>query len=595
MNAQQLVTEVRQAWRPPKKLTLTEWSDTYAYLSAESAAQEGRWRTIPYQKGIQDAMTDPTIEQIVVMKSARVGYTKILNNLIGYHIHQDPCSIMLVQPTIEDAEGYSKEEVAPMLRDTPVLQGLVAESKSKDSNNTILAKSFPGGTLSMVGANSPRGFRRVSRRVVLFDEVDGYPPSAGAEGDQIKLGIRRSEYFHNRKIVLGSTPTIRGKSRVETEFEKTDQRRYFVPCPHCGEFQALRWSGLRWPKGEPAKAHYVCEHSGCIIQHSEKYWMIERGEWRATAKSSKPGLVGFHIWAAYSYSPNATWGQLATEFVEAKGDPLKLKTFVNTVLGETWEEKGERVDDGALSARAEDYASDPLPDGVVILTAGTDVQPNRLCSEVVGWGLGEETWSVDYIETYGNPDLDDVWALHDANVLNRVYTRSDGVQLRVARCCVDTGGSNTAAVYQAVRARLAGGVLLGIKGVPGEAKPVIGNPTHSNIGKIPLFPVGTFTAKDLVMGRIKITEPGPGYCHFPNRYVPEFFRGMTAEEVRVKYSKGFQVREFVKIYARNEPLDCRVYATAAFMSLNVRIEELVAAMGVPQAAGRRVRGQLEAA
>jgi phage terminase large subunit GpA-like protein len=591
----ELIRDVAAAWRPPKRMTLSEWSDNHAFLSAESSAQEGRWRTLPYQRGMMDAMTDPAVEQIVVIKSARVGYTKMLNNLIGYHIHQDPCAIMVVQPTIEDAEGYSKEEIAPMLRDTPALRGLVAEAKSKDSNNTILSKSFPGGTLSLVGANSPRGFRRVSRRVVLFDEVDGYPPSAGAEGDQIKLGIRRSEYFWNRKIVAGSTPTIKGASRVDGMFEDTDQRRYFVPCPHCGEHQHLKWSGITWPKGKPEEAYYVCEHNGCIIEHSQKYDMIEAGEWRPTKEASKPGLVGFHIWAAYSYSPNASWGQLATEFVEAKGDPLKLKTFINTVLGETFEVQGERVSDHELAQRAEDYGTDPLPEGVVLLTAGTDVQADRLVSELVGWGSGEESWSIDFIETYGNPDLDDVWRIHDASVLNRVFSRPDGVQLRVARCCVDSGGSSTAAVYEQVKARQAGGVLLAIKGMAGEGRPIIGNPTRTNLAKIPLFPVGTFAAKDLVMGRLKITEPGPGYCHLPKRYRPGFFEELTAEEVRTKHSKGFATREFVKIRARNEALDCRVYATAAFASLNIRIDELVEAMNsVQPVQGRKVRGQIAA-
>jgi phage terminase large subunit GpA-like protein len=591
----ELIREVAAAWRPPKRMTLSEWSDNHAFLSAESSAQEGRWRTLPYQRGMMNAMTDPAVEQIVVIKSARVGYTKMLNNLIGYHIHQDPCAIMVVQPTIEDAEGYSKEEIAPMLRDTPALRGLVAEAKSKDSNNTILSKSFPGGTLSLVGANSPRGFRRVSRRVVLFDEVDGYPPSAGAEGDQIKLGIRRSEYFWNRKIVAGSTPTIKGASRVDGMFEDTDQRRYFVPCPHCGEHQHLKWSGITWPKGKPEEAYYVCEHNGCIIEHSQKYDMIEAGEWRPTKEASKPGLVGFHIWAAYSYSPNASWGQLATEFVEAKGDPLKLKTFINTVLGETFEVQGERVSDHELAQRAEDYGTDPLPEGVVLLTAGTDVQADRLVSELVGWGSGEESWSIDFIETYGNPDLDDVWRIHDASVLNRVFSRPDGVQLRVARCCVDSGGSSTAAVYEQVKARQAGGVLLAIKGMAGEGRPIIGNPTRTNLAKIPLFPVGTFAAKDLVMGRLKITEPGPGYCHLPKRYRPGFFEELTAEEVRTKHSKGFATREFVKIRARNEALDCRVYATAAFASLNIRIDELVEAMNsVQPVQGRKVRGQIAA-
>ena len=596
-----VLAAVREGWRPPSKLTLSEWSDQYAYLSAESSAVEGRWRTLSYQKGLMDAMTDPTIERVVFMKSARVGYTKCLNNLIGYHIHQDPCSIMLVQPTIEDAEGYSKEEIAPMLRDTPVLRGLVADAKAKDSNNTIRNKSFPGGILSLVGANSPGGFRRVSRRVVLFDEIDGYPPSAGAEGDQIKLGMRRAEHFWNRKIVMGSTPTVHGASRVERAFEETDKRRYFVPCPHCGTLQFLKWENLRWPNRQPEKAGYVCEHCDGFIEHSSKHEMLEAGVWRPTAVGL-PNVAGFHIWAAYSYSPNATWGQLASEWVEAQGNPEALKTFVNTVKGETWREQGEKVDDSALSERALDYAADPLPEGVVLLTAGTDVQPDRLETEVVGWGSGEQTWSVDYIVTFGDPNTDLVYQLHDANVLNRVYTRPDGVQLRVARCCMDTGGANTEGVYQAVKARLAGGVLLATKGMPGEGRPVIGPPSTSNLAKIPLFPIGTFTAKDIVVGRLKLTEPGPGYCYFPRRYNTQefveatkvsYFKGITAEEVRVKLdSKGFTVREWVKVYDRNEPFDCRVLAVAAFASLNVRIDELVEHLANHQPEGRRVRGEL---
>lgn len=585
-------------------MTLSQWSDEFAYLSAESSAQEGRWRTLPYQRAIMDAMTDPTLERVVFMKSARVGYTKMLNNLVAYHIHQDPCPIMVVQPTIDDAEGYSKEEIAPMLRDTPALQGLVADSKAKDTNNTILNKSFPGGVLSLVGANSPRGFRRVSRRVVLFDEIDGYPPSAGAEGDQIKLGIRRTEYYWNRKIVMGSTPTIDGVSRVQRAFDETDQRRYFVPCPHCGSLQYLKWANLKWPNRDPLKAGYECEHCAGFIQHSQKYDMLEAGQWQATAEG-QPGVAGFHIWAAYSYSPNASWGQLASEWVEAQGNPEALKTFVNTVLGEVWKEKGEKVGDTVLEARAaeDDYAADPLPDGVVLLTAGTDVQGDRLETEVVGWGSGEETWSIDYIVTRGDPTSDDVWRMHDLNVLNRIYTRADGVQLRVARCCVDTGGSSTAKTYEQVGARLAGGVLLAAKGRGGDGLPIIGSPTRSNLAKIPLYPIGTFTAKDLVLGRLKVDEPGPGFCHFPKRYTTDeffrangvrFFKGLSSEEVRTKINKkGFTVREWIKVYERNEPLDCRVLAVAAFASLNIRVDDLVAMLGASQhEPTRRVRGEL---
>ncbi|MGL4370770.1 MAG: phage terminase large subunit family protein, partial [Spirochaetota bacterium] len=241
--ALQLATALK-LWAPPPKLSLSQWADRYAFLSPESSAQPGKWHNIPYQVGILDALTDPTVEKVTVMKSARVGYTKIITNLIGYHIHNDPCNIMVVQPTVEDAEGYSKDEIRPMLRDTPVLKEIMPESKTRDSNNTILKKSYPGGTLMLIGANSGRGFRRVSSRIVIFDEVDGYPASAGQEGDQIALGSRRADYFWNKKIVLGSTPTIKGISRIEDNFQQSDQWHRYVPCPFCGHMQTLEWSNI---------------------------------------------------------------------------------------------------------------------------------------------------------------------------------------------------------------------------------------------------------------------------------------------------------------------------------------------------------------
>jgi phage terminase large subunit GpA-like protein len=232
-------------YRPPPKLSLRQWADAYAYLSPESSADSGKWRTIPYQSGIMDAITNPSIERITVMKSARVGYTKIINHVIGYHAHHDPCPILVVQPTLEDAQGYSNDEIAPMLRDTPVLNGVFSESKSKSSDNTILKKLFPGGQLLIIGANSARGFRRASMHIVIFDETDGYPPSAGPEGDQIKLGIRRTEYYPNRKIIEGSTPTLAGASRIEKSFHAAQQRLYYyVPCPHCGVKHHLKWANI---------------------------------------------------------------------------------------------------------------------------------------------------------------------------------------------------------------------------------------------------------------------------------------------------------------------------------------------------------------
>ena len=570
-----------RAFKPPEKLTLSEWADRYAFLSAESSAEGGRWHTLPYQKGIMDAITDPRVEQVTVMKSARVGYSKILNHAIAFHIHQDPCPIMLVQPTIEDAQGYSKEEIAPMLRDTPCLKGLVSESKAKDGANTILQKQFPGGTLSMVGANSPRGFRRVSRRVVLFDEVDGYPASAGAEGDQIKLGIRRTEYYWNRTIVAGSTPTVKDFSRVERMFLQTDQRRYFVPCPDCGHMQYLKWPNIRWTDGDPSTAGYCCESCGVIIPHSKKRWMVERGEWRATAPGNGKH-VGFHIWAAYSYSPNATWPNLVEEFLDAKNDAEQLKTFVNTVLGETWEDEyASKVGADSLLERAADetYQQYVPPAEVLALTIGCDVQDDRLSLSVWGWGREEEGWLIDRVKLYGSPSRPEVWKQLD-EILQKPYVNEAGEEMKVLCCAIDSGGHHTQEVYQYSRERAAMGVIA-IKGMSQKGKPPLGKATKVDVdykGKAlkkgaQLFPVGVDTVKSLLFGRLKHNDPGAGYLHFFPTIGTDYFEELTAEKQILRFRNGYPERVWVKkSQAPNEALDEMNYAYAALHRLYQKMD-----------------------
>ena len=564
------------AFKPPRRLTLSEWADAYAYLSAESSAEGGRWRTLPYQKGIMDAISDPKLEQITLMKSARVGYSKILNHVIAYHIHQDPCPLMLVQPTIEDAQGYSKEEIAPMLRDTPCLAGLVSEAKAKDGANTILQKQFPGGTLSMVGANSPRGFRRVSRRVVLFDETDGYPQSAGAEGDQIKLGIRRTEYYWNRKIVAGSTPTVKDFSRIERMFLQGDQRRYFVPCPHCNHMQYLRWAQMHWTDGDPSTAAYKCESCAELIPHAKKRWMVERGEWRSTAPGNGKH-ASFHIWAAYSYSPNATWSNLVEEFLDSKNDAEQLKTFVNTVLGEVWEDEyASKVGATSLLERAAKETYDPLiaPASVLALTIGCDVQDDRLSLSVWGWGREEEAWLIDRSKLYGDPSRPDVWNQLD-EILSRPFLTEDGLDLHVSLCAIDSGGHHTSDVYAYARDRSAKGVIA-IKGMSTKGKPPLGKASKVDLNHkgqtlrkgAQVFPVGSDAIKSLLFGRLKHNDPGPGYLHFHAKTDLDYFEELTAEKQILRYKNGYPQRVWVKKNtARNEALDELVYAYAALHRL----------------------------
>ena len=569
------------AFKPPKKLTLSEWADEYAYLSAESSAEGGRWHTLPYQKAMMDAITDPKIEQVTVMKSARVGYSKILNHIIAYHIHQDPCGIMVVQPTIEDAAGYSKEEIAPMIRDTKVLTNLVSDAKTRDSNNTILQKQFPGGVLSLVGANSARGFRRVSRRIVLFDETDGYPASAGTEGDQIKLGIARTQYFWNRKIVAGSTPTIKDFSRIERLFDQSDQRRYYVPCCHCGHMQYLRWANMRWQDNDPLTASYACEECGALIPHSKKRWMVERGEWRAT----QPGNgrhAGFHIWAAYSYSPNAEWSNLVEEFLLSKNDPEQLKTWINTTLGECWEDEyASKVGADGLMERAavEKYEKGVPPKEVLMLSLGCDVQDDRLSMSVWGLGRNEEMYLVDRKVIYGSPARADLWKQMDEVLMDK-YKNEDGVELKIDSAAIDTGGHFTQEVYQYVRERSHLG-LIGIKGMGQKGKPPIGKPTKVDInfsGKslrkgVQLFPVGVDTIKTTLHNRLKDAELGDGYIHFYPTITTDYFQELTAERQVLRYKHGYQERIWVKkSNARNEALDEMVYAYAAFCRFKQRYD-----------------------
>jgi phage terminase large subunit GpA-like protein len=567
-----LTKQALALWKPPPRLSLSEWADEHAVLSAESAAEPGRWRTLPYQRGILDAFSDPTVEIVTCLKSARIGWTKILNHVIGYHIHQDPCPIMVVQPAVEDAEGYSKDEIAPMLRDTPALRGLVADAKQKDGSNTILVKQYAGGTLQMVGANSGRGFRRTSRRVVLFDEASAYRPIS--EGDQIKLGMQRSAYYWNRKIGIGSTPIIKGFDKTEAWFLRSDQRRYFVPCPECGHMQVLRWGQMKWEKysdgiGLPETAVYECENCGHLIPHSRKRWMVERGEWRATAEAQQPGLVGFHIWAGYSYSPNASWAQLVREFLEVKGDREQLQTFVNTVLGEPFEDEfASKVSADALHARAlaEGYRDGECPPGVLLLLMSVDVQDTWLEMSVWGVGRGEEMWLIWHQKSDGDPAQEDVWEQVDA-VRRTDWVRADGGTLRVFLCGVDTGGHFTGEAYNYCRERVKEGVVA-LKGSNRRGSPPINKGAKQDVtwrGKtirqgVTLYQVGTDGLKNTIHSRLRNCDAGPGAFHFGLSGTMEYMQGLTCEKQVVRYVKGYAVREWVKTSgARNEPLDLLVY------------------------------------
>ncbi len=555
--------------RPPPDLKVSEWADTERKLSPEASAEPGQWSTsrAEYQRGIMDAFADPAIETVVVMSSAQVGKTEILNNLVGFHVGQDPAPMLVVQPTLDMAQTWSKDRLAPMLRDTPALSNLVSDPRSRDSGNTTLHKIFPGGHITACGANSPSSLASRPVRVVLCDEVDRYPISAGAEGDPVSLARKRAATFWNRRIGLFSTPTLKGNSRIETAFEESDKRFYFVPCQHCGHEQTLKWAQVRWDEGRPETAAYMCDDCGVLWTDAERVRAIKNGNWQATAESKR--VAGFHL--SGLYSPWTPLESAVLDFLEAKKQPATLRVFVNTYLGETWEDQGERVDDYAVAERREDFG-EQLPREILVLTAGVDVQDDRLEIEIVGWGKDEESWSLDYKTIYGDPSSPAVWQDLDS-AFAQEFEREDGKILHVRAACIDSGGHHTNSVYAYVRPR-EGKRIFAIKGVGGEGKPLVGKPGRNNIGKIRLFPVGVDTAKDLLYSRLKISEPGPGYLHFPLKRSDEYFRQLTAEKIVVRYHKGFARREWVKMRPRNEALDVRVYAMAALGILNLNLNTL---------------------
>lgn len=559
--------------KPPPKLTVSEWADQFRVLSTEASSEAGKFETARaiYQKEIMDAISDPSIEEVVFMSGSQIGKTEVLLNTIGYYIHYDPAPILMIQPTLEMARSWSQDRLSTMLRDTPLLKDRVAEAKSRDSGNTVLHKSFEGGHISACGANSPSSLASRPIKIVLCDEVDRYPPSAGSEGDPVLLAKRRSATFWDRKIVLTSTPTNKGSSRIEQAFETTDQRKFYIPCSDCNHFQILKWSHVVWEDNNPTTARYQCEKCEYKMSDSERIKAISKGHWKAQAEGNGKS-VGFHLSGLYSVW--ATMEEAVREFLNAKKMPETLRVFVNTFLGESWEDEGEQIDDIGLYKRREDYLSKPdqeIPDGIAVITCGVDVQDDRIEMEIVGWGRDEESWSLDYEVIYGDPSTPAIWKQVDLKLLKN-YKHPNGMKLKIASACIDSG-HHTKSVYEFCKPRFARRIFA-IKGVAGEGRPIIGRPTRNNIGKIPLFSVGVDTTKELVYARLKMKEDGAGFCHFPNKYDAEYFKQITAEKIVTRYHKGFARRDWVKIRPRNEALDCRVYAVAAFSVLNTDVNKL---------------------
>ncbi len=569
--------------RPERIMTVSEWADQHRYLSPESSSEPGRWRTsrAPYLREVMDKLSahDPT-EVIVFMKGAQIGATEAGNNWTGYIMDVAPGPLMLVQPTDALVKRNSKVRITPMIEATPRLRGKVSVAKSRDGDNTTFSKRFTGGYMVMAGANSAVGLRSMPVRFLFLDEVDAYPDDLDGEGSPIDLAIARTRNFPKKKIFIVSTPTIDQASAVQREFENTDQRRYHVACPLCGAMQHLVFTQLKWEKGNPDGAKYECAHCMGLIEERHKAKMLpEKGhggsaEWLVT-NPEKVNIrrVGYHLNSLYSPLGWYSWADAARDFeiAETSQDTAKMKTFVNTVLGDCYVEKGEAPPWKNIYNRREEYPTNRPPKDCAFLTAGVDVQGDRLELEIVGWCPDKVTYSIDYRVLLGDTSKREVWD-QLAKVVNEAWTREDGMLMGLKLMAVDTGYATTH-VYSFCR-RFDYTRVIPVKGGPDSLSMIVANPravetarSGKKIGRIKVWSIGSGVGKSELYGflRGEIGEDEvvpPGYCHFP-QYDEHYFKGITAEQLEFKLVRGFKKYQWVKKYKANEPLDCRVYARAA--------------------------------
>jgi phage terminase large subunit GpA-like protein len=560
---------------PLPPMTVSEWADAYRRLPTKGSSEPGRWRTsrVPFAKEIMDCLSaDPAhahIRRVVFKKPTQVAGTEIGNNWVGHVMARMKVPMMIVQPTIELAERWSKQRLSAMIEETPVLRALIAPARSRDSGNTTLLKEWPGGVLIISGANSSASLRSMPARYLFADEVDAYPIDLDGEGDPLSLAEARTSTFPDRKAFVCSTPTIKSLSVIDREYELSDRRRYQVPCPHCDTYQPLLWEQLHWPEGHPALACYICTECGGEIQESAKTDLLAAGRWVAECPEQLAYAAGFHLNSLYTpIGLGLSWGELAALWERVRRDPVKLKSFTNTKLGECNDDPEEKVDWEELKHRVEPYRLRTVPRGCLVLTAGIDVQGNRWAILILGHGRGGEQWIVDYVEIDGDPSRQDDWARVDA-YLAQPLVNAWGIPVRIAYTAVDAGYlQDDVLIY--TRARESRGVFA-VKGFSTPGRPIIGRPTRVDLnwrgstikaGAL-LWMTGEDTAKSrLLLSLIadrKAIAPSDRRLHFSADLDESFFSGLTAEV----YDPN--KRRWVKVRLRNEPMDCYGYALAAAM------------------------------
>ena len=577
--------------KPPENLTVTAWAEKRRRLSMESSAEPGPWRTTrtPYLREPMNAFTDPRVRRIVMASASQVGKSELELNIIGYIIDEDPGSILFVHPTTIDAKEFSKLRIAPEIRDCPTLRRKVAAPKSRDSGNTVLQKTYPGGILTMCGSTEAHALASKPIRYVLGDERDRWATSAGNEGDPWGLAMARQTTFYNAKAVEVSTPTVKNASAIADSYAEGTMERWKSKCPHCGEYHEIQWKDIRYEyetrevnKKKTYKVKsimYVCP--GCAAVSDEITMKRQPARWEADNPDAyAQGVRSF--WLNAFVSQWASWESIILKFLNAVGNSRKLQVVYNTCFGELWEDRGDLEDEDSLMARREKYLAE-LPDGVLVLTAGVDTQDNRMEYEVVGHGHFGETWGIERGVVMGRPDDDATWTKLDEVLFDRVFYFADGLGLRPSMSFVDEGGHFTQDVRRQCRARI-GKKVFCIKGMPGPDKPYTAPPKQMKIivnqkavGTCWQYQIGVDSGKVMIMDNLAVKTPGSKFCHFPKRddYGPGFFAGLLSERLEYDAEKK-QPWVWKKIpgHERNEALDCRNYALAAFKALPKNLDAI---------------------
>lgn len=567
-------------WKPDPIRTVSEWADEHRRLPREGASEFGQWRTsrTPYLREVMDCLSPHhPAREVVLMSSTQVGKTEVILNWIGQTIEWDPAPMLVVLPTTNVAKRWSKQRLAGMIRDTKSLRKLVLPTKSRDSGNTTLLKEFPGGVLVVGGANSAPDLSSMPIKYLALDEVDRYPYDLDEEGDPVMIAERRTSTYPRRKVFKCSSPTIESLSRINRAFEQSDQRRYFVPCPHCEEKQVLRWENLRWPEGKPAEAAYACEHCGAMIEHHQKTAMLEAGEWRPTAQREVDAVsptVGFHLNALYTpIGLGESWGEHAALWERLKNDPSKRKVFRNTVLGECHKDPGEKLDWQMLQARADATPVRVVPTGCLVLTVGVDVQGNRLAVQLVGWGREQRSWTIDWLEIPGDPTQEGVWDRLD-EYLAQPIVNAFGTQMRPAAIAVDARYLKDA-VLRYTRPRRHRNIFA-MQGEHSLSKTILSSATKPDKNRrgrtskrsADVWHVNSSAAKEWLFLRLQQDgdrDADQRLVRFPAGLGEEYYTQLTAEIYDPRK------RLWVKQQARNEALDTYCYALAASYHPNVRV------------------------